>query len=290
MRILVTGCNGQVGFLLKQMLANEVDLLALTRQELDITNENLVNEIINGFKPQIIINAAAYTAVDKAESEQEKAFAINTDGPKYLAKAANTVDGVLIHISTDYVFDGDKSGLYAETDLVNPQGIYGKSKLAGEAKVKAYCDKYIILRTAWVFGEHGNNFVKTMLRLSKERNTLSVVGDQFGGPTYAGHIAAAIIAIIKKIESGENVNWGIYHYSGIPHVSWFEFSKIIFAKAKDNNVLERIPKLANISTKEFPTLAKRPINSRLNCKAIEAEFGIMSSDWKCELNNIINYS
>jgi len=289
MRILVTGCNGQVGFLLKEMLTNKVELLALTRQELDITNENLVNDTVSNFKPNIIINAAAYTAVDKAETEEKLAFAINSNGPEYLAKAVSKVNASIIHISTDYVFEGNKSGQYLETDPVTPQGVYGKSKLAGEVAVSKNCRKHIILRTAWVFGEHGNNFVKTMLKLGKERDTLSIVSDQFGGPTYAGNIAKAIIEIVNKIDTCEEIQWGVYHYSGIPHVSWYEFAENIFAKAQQKEVLKNIPKLTAISTEEFPTPAKRPINSKLNCEAIEKEFGIMPSNWKEELNNINNY-
>jgi dTDP-4-dehydrorhamnose reductase len=290
MRILVTGCNGQVGFLLKKMLTNKVELLALTRQELDITNENSVNNTVSYFKPTVIINAAAYTTVDKAESEEELAFSINSDGPAYLAKAANNINAAIIHMSTDYVFEGNKSGQYLETDPVNPQGVYGKSKLAGESAVSKYCDKHIILRTAWVFGEHGNNFVKTMLRLGKERNALSIVSDQFGGPTYAGDIAKAIIEIVNKIASSKKIIWGTYNYSGLPHVSWFEFAQNIFEKANEKGLLENIPKLSTISTEEFPTPAKRPGNSKLNCKTIETEFGIMPSDWQSELDNINNYT
>jgi len=290
MRILVTGCNGQVGFLLKQMLSNKVELLALTRQELDITNEKLVNDKVSIFMPNVVINAAAYTAVDKAENEESLAFAINSEGPKYLAKAASKVNASIIHISTDYVFEGIKSGQYLETDPVNPQGVYGKSKLAGEVAVSKNCKNHIILRTAWVFGVHGNNFVKTMLRLGKERDELSIVSDQFGGPTCAGDIARVIIEIINEIEVGENINWGVYHYSGTPYVSWYEFAQNIFAKAKVKGVLENIPKLTAITTEKFPTPAKRPENSKLNCQAIENEFGIMPSDWQAELENINNYT
>ena len=289
MRVLVTGCNGQVGFLLKSLLMNKVELLALTRQELDVTNEGSVYKIVSCFKPDVIVNAAAYTAVDKAESEEERAFSINSNGPEYLAKAANKLDASLIHISTDYVFEGNKLGQYLETDPVNPQGVYGKSKLAGENAAIKYCSKHIILRTAWVFGEHGNNFVKTMLRLGNERDALSIVSDQFGGPTYAGDIAKAILEIINKIETGNKIKWGTYHYSGMPHVSWYEFAQNIFAKAKEIGALESTPKLTAISTKEFPTPAKRPENSKLNCKAIEKEFGIMPSNWQTELENIENY-
>lgn len=289
MRILIIGCNGQVGFLLKEILTNKVELLALTRQELDITNENLVNESVNNFKPNVVINAAAYTAVDKAENEEELAFSINSDGPGYLAKAASKVNAALIHISTDYVFEGNKSGQYLETDQVNPQGVYGRSKLSGELAVSQNCSKHIILRTAWVFGEHGNNFVKIMLRLAKERDELRVVSDQFGGPTYAGDIAKAIITIVNKIDTCKSVDWGVYHYSGLPQVSWYEFSKKILSKAKTKGLLEKTPQLTAISTKEFPTQAKRPMNSKLSCKAIEAKFGIVPSDWQTELNNIMNY-
>jgi len=290
MRVLVTGCNGQVGFLLKNILTDKVELLALTRQELDITNEKLVNKVLSDFKPCVVINAAAYTAVDKAESDEKLAFSINSDGPKYLAKATSKVNASLIHISTDYVFEGNKSEPYMETDAVNPHGIYGKSKLAGEVAVSKYCQKHIILRTAWVFGEHGNNFVKTMLRLGKERDALSIVSDQFGGPTYAGDIAKAIMKILHKIESDKEIQWGVYHFSGMPHVSWYEFSQAIFAKAKVKGVLKNTPVLTPIGTKEFPTPAKRPTNSKLNCQAIENEFGIMPSNWQVELNNIKNYN
>ena len=290
MKILVTGSHGQVGFLLKRMLTNKAELLALTRQELDITNEDLVNETINDFKPHVVINAAAYTAVDNAESEEKIAFSINCDGPKYLAKAVNTYGGALIHISTDYVFEGCKSGEYSESDPVNPQGIYGKSKLAGEEVVRENCEKHIILRTAWVFGEHGNNFVKTMLRLGQERESIGIVGDQFGGPTYAGDIVNAIIKIINKIEDSDEVCWGTYHYSGLPYVSWFEFAQNIFTKAKEIGLIENIPKLTSIATKEFPTPAKRPKNSKLNCEVIENKFCIKPSNWMEELNNINSYN
>lgn len=290
MRILVAGCNGQVGFLLKKMLADNVELLALNREDLDITNENLINEIVNNFEPNVVINAAAYTAVDKAEQEEELAFAINSDGPEFLAKAASKLNASLIHISTDYVFEGNKSGTYSEKHPVDPQGIYGKSKLAGELAIKKYCDKHIILRTSWVFGEHGNNFVKTMLRLGYERNEIGIVNDQFGGPTYAGDIVKTIVEIIKKVKADEFVNWGTYHYSGSPSVSWFEFAQVIFIKAKQKGLLRNIPKLTAISTEEFPTPAKRPKNSVLNCQAIEAEFGIVPSNWRAELDNICNYN
>ncbi|KKH61547.1 SDR family oxidoreductase, partial [Methanosarcina mazei] len=179
MRVLVTGCNGQVGYCLTKILSNSenVALLAVDREELDITSQDAVNKVVRDFKPAIIINAAAYTAVDKAEKEVDLSYAINRDGPQFLAEAAQEVGAAILHISTDYVFEGNKDGEYIENDAINPQGVYGASKRAGEIAVAEACDQHVILRTAWVFGEHGNNFVKTMLRLAADTgNELSIVG------------------------------------------------------------------------------------------------------------------
>lgn len=291
MRVLITGCYGQVGHCLTQQLADEewITLLALDRYQLDITNQNTVNNIVDDFQPTIIINAAAYTAVDKAEEEVELSYAINRDGPKYLAQAAQNVSAAILHISTDYVFEGNKEGEYTEKDATNPQGVYGESKLAGEIGIAETCDKHIILRTAWVFGEHGNNFVKTMLRLGEKRDELSIVGDQFGGPTYAGDIAHALIQIAKRIAEGDEVEYGIYHYSGLPHVSWFEFAEAIFDTAVKQNVISSKPNLTSITTDQYPTPAKRPSNSRLSTYKITSHFNIKASDWRSVLNNIQVY-
>ncbi|HBC3960606.1 TPA: dTDP-4-dehydrorhamnose reductase [Vibrio parahaemolyticus] len=291
MRVLVTGCNGQVGYCLTEILStNEnVSLLAVDREELDITNREAVNEAVKAFKPTIIINAAAHTAVDKAEDEVELSFAINRDGPKYLAEAAKEVDAAILHISTDYVFEGNKVGEYVETDVTNPQGCYGASKLAGEIAVAEACDKHVILRTAWVFGEHGNNFVKTMLRLAANRDELSIVGDQFGGPTYAGDIAKALVEIAKTISNDKPVEYGVYHYSGLPHVSWYEFADAIFNAAVKERIVNK-PKLSSIATEQYPTPAKRPSNSKLNTRKINEAFGIEASDWVKELQNIKAYT
>ncbi|MFA0497011.1 dTDP-4-dehydrorhamnose reductase, partial [Vibrio sp. 10N.222.54.B11] len=215
MRVLITGCHGQVGSCLTKQLANNENtlVLALDREHLDITSQESVNAVVSEFQPTIIINAAAHTAVDKAEEEVELSYAINRDGPKFLAQAAQNLGAAILHISTDYVFEGNKVGEYLESDITNPQGVYGKSKLAGEMAVTEACDKHIILRTAWVFGEDGNNFVKTMLRLGENRDTLSIVGDQFGGPTYAGDIASTLIKIANFINQGDVVEYGVYHYS-----------------------------------------------------------------------------
>lgn len=292
MRILITGCYGQVGSCLTEQLDNDnnITLLALDREHLDITSQEAVNEVVSDFSPTVIINAAAHTAVDKAEEEVELSYAINCDGPKYLAQAAQSVGAAIMHISTDYVFEGNKVGDYVEVDATNPQGVYGQSKLAGEIAVAEACEKHVILRTAWVFGEQGNNFVKTMLRLGENRDALSIVGDQFGGPTYAGDIASTLIHIAKRIEQGDGVEFGVYHYSGLPHVSWFDFANAIFDIAVEKKVLEKKPNLTSITTDQYPTPAKRPSNSRLSNEKIIAGFSVKASDWKTALNNIQAYT
>ncbi|HDM8051076.1 TPA: dTDP-4-dehydrorhamnose reductase [Vibrio fluvialis] len=292
MRVLLTGCNGQVGYCLAKKLSDRTDvtLLALDRKELDITNSNAVKTTVEEFQPNIVINAAAYTAVDKAEEELELAYAINRDGPKFLAEASKEVGAAILHISTDYVFKGNRKGEYKETDMTGPQGVYGASKLAGEIEVAKACGKHIILRTAWVFGEHGNNFVKTMLRLGMTKNALNIVGDQFGGPTYAGDIADALIQIATKITVGDDIEYGIYHYSGLPHVSWYEFAEAIFDVAVDKNLIIPKPTISSIGTHQYPTPAKRPSNSRLSIEKISNEFSIEASDWQAALNEIQKYS
>ncbi|PSW30352.1 dTDP-4-dehydrorhamnose reductase [Photobacterium phosphoreum] len=294
-KVLITGSNGQVGSCLVKQLQScpEIEFLAVDRNELDITSEQDVIKIVNEFLPNIIINAAAHTAVDKAEDEVELSYAINRDGPKYLAQAAEQVGAAILHISTDYVFAGDKQGLYSESDPVNPQGVYGESKLAGEEAVINACSRHIILRTAWVFGEDGNNFVKTMLRLAQQRDSLGIVADQFGGPTYAGDIAAELMKIAKTITDSKNIfttnNYGIYHFSGMPHVSWCEFAQVIFDKAVEQNILVKSPDINGIKTEEYPTPAKRPANSKLDTKKITTVFNIPASDWQSALNHLSDY-
>ncbi|KAA1152461.1 dTDP-4-dehydrorhamnose reductase [Pseudoalteromonas sp. FUC4] len=290
MKVLITGKDGQVGTSLVTLLNNlpDVTFLALNRAELDITNAEQVNYVINNFKPNIVINAAAYTAVDKAETDEKQASAINYNGPRNLAIAANNVNACLLHISTDYVFSGDKQGLYNEAEPVNPQSIYGKTKLLGENAVAAECPSHIILRTAWVFSEHGNNFVKTMLRLAKTHETLSVVSDQFGGPTYAGDIAKTLITIAQAVHNG-NTEFGVYHYSGFPQVSWQQFAAAIFDTALAQDLIKIPVKVNAITTQEYPTPAKRPFNSMLDTRKIANIFAVQPSDWQAALKNIKQY-
>ena len=290
-KVFLTGSSGQVGSLVSSMArALGWQVIAVDRDELDITNKIAVNQFISKHQPDVIINAAAHTAVDKAESEIDASYAINRDGPRFLAEAAASLDIPLLHISTDYVFAGDKDGLYLETDPVSPQGVYGASKLAGEEAVISANPKHLILRTAWVFGEHGNNFVKTMLRLGSQREELGIVADQFGGPTYAGDIAAALLLMAKKaVDTPADVQWGVYHFAGEPHVSWYDFATAIFEKAVTAGVLAKSPRLNALTTDMYPTPAKRPANSRLDCSKITAQFGIAPSDWQKALENIAAY-
>ncbi|EGQ9279546.1 dTDP-4-dehydrorhamnose reductase [Vibrio vulnificus] len=289
MKVLITGCNGQVGHCLTERLKNQAELLALDYEGLDITDREAVFHAVSEFRPNYIINAAAHTAVDRAEQEVELSFAINFDGPRYLAQAAKLCGAVMLHISTDYVFDGMGDKPYQENDSTGPQGVYGQSKLAGEQAVAEACPEHLILRTAWVFGEHGNNFVKTMLRLAQSRDELSIVGDQFGGPTYAGDIADALITMVQYTDQGSKPKWGVYHFSGMPYASWYNFASAIFQAADQHKVLHKKLLLSSIPTSAYPTPAKRPGNSRLDCSKIEAQFGIKPSDWQAALNNIQAY-
>ncbi|MDO4694451.1 MAG: dTDP-4-dehydrorhamnose reductase [Eikenella sp.] len=291
MRILITGANGQVGRSLQEQLQQHpaADLLALTRQTLDITKRDAVAETVLSFRPDILINAAAHTAVDQAESEPELAAAVNEHGARHLAEAAHAAGTAMLHLSTDYVFDGQSGAPYRETHPTAPQSVYGRTKLAGEAAVSAACPHSVIVRTAWVFGEHGRNFVKTMLRLGKERSTLGIVADQYGAPTYAGDIAAALIRIAGQLAAGQTDAYGLYHFSGSPYASWYEFAAEIFAQAKKQGLLPRMPALQPIATADYPTPARRPADSRLHTGKIQAAFGIAPSDWRAALADLRPY-
>ena len=255
-RLLLTGYKGQVGHcLLRQAQWLGWSVLAVDRDELDITDKLAVLAQAEAFKPHVIINAAAHTAVDKAETDSESSYAINRDGPAYLAQAAVAAGAVMLHISTDYVFSGDKTGLYVESDPVNPQGVYGASKLAGERVVAEHCARHLILRTAWVFGEHGNNFVKTMLELAAKHPQLTVVNDQVGSPTSTVDLAAAIIDLI------ETDHYGIYHGTCEGQCSWYDFALEIFRLSGID-----IP-VAAVTSEQFVRPAPRPKYSVLENKA-----------------------
>lgn len=288
MNILITGADGQVGRELVLQLQNRATVLAANRAALDITDSAAVERTVAGFRPDVIINAAAYTAVDKAESDADTAYAVNRDAVRHLAQAAAAHKAVLLHISTDYVFDGTAEAPYRETDPVNPQSVYGKSKLAGE-QAAAACPRHIILRTAWVFGAHGGNFVKTMLRLGRERDSLGIVADQHGAPTPAADIAAALIAIAERSQAPGFADWGVYHFSGCPYTSWHGFAEQIFQAAAAQNLLPKIPEIKAITTADYPTPARRPANSRLDCGKIRRVFGIEAANWQAALADLQPY-
>ncbi|WP_436910793.1 dTDP-4-dehydrorhamnose reductase [Klebsiella michiganensis] len=281
MKILLTGANGQLGQCFQDRVPSDWDVWATDTSELDITDKDLVLAAVSKYKPDVIVNAAAYTAVDKAESDIDTARLANKIGPENLAIAASQNDAIFVHVSTDYVFDGTASIPYEESDDTNPLGIYGLTKLEGEIAVKNALPNAIILRTAWVFSEYGNNFVKTMLKLAKGRDSLGIVSDQRGCPTYAGDIANAIILLIQS-----NSNGGIFHFCGDEEVSWSEFAQAIFDTAVKAGKLTKPPTINGITTEQYPTPAKRPAYSTLNCSKI-ATYGISSSQWRRALTEII---
>nr|WP_319555507.1 dTDP-4-dehydrorhamnose reductase [uncultured Vibrio sp.] len=290
-KVIVTGSNGQVGACLtsKLKLRADVELFTFGSKELDITDSSRVTSVIRSIQPNVIINAAAYTAVDKADQDSQRCYAVNDIAVENLAKAANQVNALILHISTDYVFDGESSKPYTEKDIENPQNIYGHSKLQGEQKLMTFCSQYAVLRTSWVFGKVGNNFVKTMLRLSSTRDQISVVNDQVGAPTYAGDIARTLIIMMDRMLSTQEDLSGIYHYSGFPHVSWCQFAEEIFSNVTSQIDPNKKMIVHPISTDEYPTPAKRPLDTRLDCRKIEKVFSVKPSLWKNELKNIKAY-
>ena len=276
MRILVLGSRGQLGRCLSDQLAKtDYEVFYTAREEIDIVDFDQAKKKIIEIDPDILINASAYTAVDKAEEEKDKADLINNLAVKNIADICNHLDCWFIHISTDYVFDGNSKTPYREKDKTNPQGIYGLSKLNGEIAIKSSGCKHIIIRTAWVFSEYGNNFLKTMLKLRDNHNELNIVSDQIGCPTYAQDIAAAIVSIIPQLSSVNDS--GIYHFCGSRSSSWFSFAKEIFDISDKLNA--RDPILLNpIKTKDYPTLALRPMFSVLDCSKINRKFNIRTQN------------
>ena len=274
MKVLLTGANGQLGRCLVDRLQQNdtIEFSALDKQSLDIGNIDQVKAIAADIKPDVIINAAAYTGVDKAESEVESARRVNEIGAANLAKAAANLGVPLIHVSTDYVFDGLAKQPYKETDATGPTGVYGQTKLAGEDAVQAICAKHIILRTAWVYSEYGSNFVKTMLRLAETRDELNVVEDQTGCPTYAGDIADAILKICLNIST--NPDWGVYHYVGATQCTWAEFARTIFREAETLGILVRQIAVRGIPSSDYPTPAERPKYSVLHCQKVKNTFDV----------------
>jgi dTDP-4-dehydrorhamnose reductase len=287
MTILVTGAEGQVGSAIQEMASiQNIAIYTASRQTLDISQPDAIDAFFKTH-PDItaVINAAAYTAVDLAEDEPEKAYAINALGPKFLAQMCQKYNVPLLHISTDYVFSGDKIGEYLETDETAPLGVYGQTKLEGEQFIAKGTDNYLILRVSWVFGKTGKNFVKTIVRLAREREELKIVSDQMGYPTSADSIAKTLLTLAPLFEKEGKQYAGVYHYRGNKKGSWYEFATEIVEAMPEAE--KKLKTLLPITTKAFPTKAKRPHNSALNCDKIGQVFGIVLEDYFIVLKAVI---
>lgn len=283
MKILITGANGQLGSeLVRQGGAHE--LIATDCHVLDITDAQAVMRSIEGNRPDVVINAAAYTAVDRAESDEEAAYRVNRDGPANLATVSGRVGIPLVHVSTDYVYDGSKQAAFTEDDPVAPLGVYGASKLAGEQAVLADNLEHLILRTSWVFSSHGNNFVKTMLRLGAEREELGVVADQTGCPTAAAELARGIYA---ALDAGMSGRWGIYHFCQPEATTWYDFATAIFSEARAQGRALKLEQVRAITTADYPTPARRPANSEMACDKFQRAFGYTIRPWRESLHDVI---
>lgn len=285
MKILICGQQGQVSKELQLRLADTGDLIVLGRDRLDLTQPEQIRQQVRQIAPDLIINAAAHTAVDQAESEPELAFAINATGPGVLAEEAARLGAPLIHYSTDYVFDGSQPEPYNESDVPAPLSVYGKSKLAGEQAIADVQGQHLILRTSWVYSTHGRNFLLTMQRLLQEKPQLRVVADQVGAPTWAGTIAQSTLALIERWQSGQPGVWGTYHLTAGGHTSWFGFAQAIGAALREQG--KPCAELIPIPSSDYPTPAARPLNSRLDCSRLQREWGVSLPDWQTALHECL---
>ena len=287
MKLLIIGSKGQLGSeLVIECKRNDFSFLALDLPEFNITDPSQVKKTLADFKPSIVINASAYTNVDMAETEPEIAYTVNSDGPANLAVSCDKNRIPIIHISTDYVFDGSKGQPYAESDPVSPLGIYGKSKEKGESKLRSILKQHIILRTSWLYSAYGNNFVKTMLKLGKEKKIIKVVSDQYGCPTCAADLAEAVVNISKQITQNFKIAWGTYHYCGLGITTWHEFAKAIFEIASQYQNY-KVSSVEAITTAQYPTKTKRPAFSALDCGLFKKHFGINIKPWQESLEKTI---
>ncbi len=285
MRILVTGAAGQVG---SETLGRATDhvVIGTSHHELDITSAEAVADALADHAPEFVVNAAAYTAVDRAEQEPDVAFAVNRGGAANVARACADRRIPLLHLSTDYVFSGDGDGRLDEADPTGPVNVYGRSKLAGEEAIRKLLTNHIILRTSWVFGATGHNFVKTVLRLASERDEIQIVADQTGCPTWAGDIADTIWLLVERFARHGTLPWGTYHYCGTPPVTWHAFAEAIVERARAAAPFEA-PRVVPIATEGYPTPARRPIYSVLSCAKLETTFGIHPPPWNHGLDEVV---
>ncbi|MCC7384171.1 MAG: dTDP-4-dehydrorhamnose reductase [Deltaproteobacteria bacterium] len=286
MRVLVVGSGGQLGFeLMRARWAPRIEVRGIDLPELDVGDERAVEAAVASVDGGVVVNSSAYTAVDKAETEEALAFKVNQDGPRSLAQACRRHNAALIHVSTDYVFDGSKSGAYTELDPTAPIGVYGRSKEAGERGIRRTLECHLILRTSWLYGIHGTNFVKTMLRLGRERDRLRVVDDQHGCPTAAQDLASAIVTLVDRIAAGDKMSWGTYHFANRGRTTWCNFARVILEAA--SRYTGRKVHVDAITTADYPTPAKRPANSELDTSRIEQVFGIRPAPWGESLQRVI---
>lgn len=278
MRLLITGADGQLArsFAALAKGRKDIQLFSYNRAQLDVCSVSSVNSVIAKVQPDFVINTAAFTDVDGAEGQIQQAMAANQLGPNNLALACAMANIPLIHFSTDYVFDGNSSGDYCETDTTEPLGIYGASKLAGEQAIQANCCKYLIFRSSWIFSPYGNNFVKSMLKMGRLNSELSVVNDQYGKPTSGDEIARITADIISRVTD----QWGVYHLAQPEAVTWFDFANAIFSQAKQQGLKLSIQQVASIPSREYKTAARRPENSALNSSKLESTFDISIKPWR----------
>jgi dTDP-4-dehydrorhamnose reductase len=278
--LIIIGSNGQLGWeLVRQSRIQGLEAQGLDCPGIDIAIDGSARSCLEPLPAEIIVNAAAYTAVDRAESEPDRAFAVNRTGVRNLALYCRERQIPMIHISTDYVFDGSKKGAYLEEDPVAPVGVYGRSKEAGERELRGILENHVILRTAWLYGTHGRNFVKTIVEQAREREVLRVVADQWGCPTYAADLADAVLQIARRYMAGEVIPWGTYHYCGAGATTWHGFAEAIIALAQEHEKL-KVKEIVPLTTAEYPTPARRPANSVLDCSKIERCFGIRPRLWR----------
>ena len=286
MNVLVTGSEGQVGSEIVRLASEDFKVHAFDRRSLDITDLTAINQRLDEAKPDIVVNCAAYTAVDQAEDEADLAYAVNAHGVSLLGDSCSERAIGVLHLSTDYVFDGRKGEPYLEDDPTNPLGVYGMSKLAGEELLRTANHRHIILRVSWVFGRLGRSFVDTILRLARERGELSVVDDQVGAPSPAPAIARAVQTIIRTAVRSQT-DWGTYHFTSTPPLSWYAFAREIIAAATANGLLTRTPRVSPISSTDWPSKAARPRNSRLDGTKTAAAFGYSPEAWSTYLQSYL---
>ena len=282
-RILLTGKKGQVGFELQRSLALLGEVVAVDREDCDLSDPAAIRALVARVQPQVIVNPAAHTAVDKAESEPELAHAINTIAPQVFAEEAAKLGALLVHYSTDYVFDGTKDGWYSETDTPNPQSVYGKTKLAGELAIAAANPRHLIFRTSWVFGTHGANFLKTILRLAVEREELKIIADQYGAPTAASLLADVTAHAVRQVLAEESKAaglYGTYHLVAGGETSWHGYAEQVVQLAKDAEMQVLAKQILAIPTSAYPLPAPRPANSRLNTQKLQTACGLRLPEWQ----------